>query len=161
MMKLSFLHKAKILLVICLLGIIPSQAHAQVTISTNQALSFGTFAMGTFSSVITIEIRNNGSFTTSGSVSILVNPTRGEYTLDAGVAEAGTIYTVTTPSSITLTGPGSSFTVDNFSIRPNLLRFAADGTDDITVVGILNSLGDGVAFNGGTYTANLDLTVSF
>ncbi len=159
-MKLSWIGKSFTALLLLSFPSSPAKA-AVVSISENQPLSFGTFAMGTFSSVITINIRNNGTFTTAGSVSLLVNPTRGEYTLDATPASAGVVYTITTPPSIVLTGPGSTFNVDNIRVRPNSLQFNGAGIDNIRIAARLRSLGDGNAFNGGTYTNNLTLNVAF
>ena len=140
----------------------PREASAAVvTITTNQALSFGTFAMGTFASVATITIHDNGTFTNSGGIVTIANPTIGEYTLDAGVGEAGTVYTVTAPASMNLTGPDATLLIDNFSITPALLQFEPDGTDDISVGARLNTPGDGNGFNGGSYTGTLSLNVAF
>jgi hypothetical protein len=144
------------------LGFLPVSAQsALVTITTNQALNFGTFVVGNFNSVLTVTILDNGSTTTSGGISILSAPTRGEYTLDAGVASAGTVYTITPSASVNLTGPGNTLVVDNFTITPAVLQFDGSGMDDINIGARLSTPGDGNGFNGGSYSGTLSLNVAF
>lgn len=158
-MKLSLAHKTLLAIAFSSLWL-SSIAKAQ-TITTDQAFSFGTFAISDFSSVLSITIANNGSSSTTGPVVLFINPTRGEYTVDAGIANRNTNFTVTTPSSITLTGPVSSFTVDNFVVRPPNPRFNNSGIENLVVVGRLRSQGDGMAIGNASYTGNLDLTLNY
>ena len=161
MMRLSLINK-KTLTTLALLCLLPFAANAQpIAITETQPLSFGTFAIGDFSTVMNVRIRNNGTFTTGGPVTMLIDPTRGLYTLSGGVGVANIVYTITTPATITLTGAGSTFTMNNIRVRPNTLRFNGAGNDNIRVAARIVSPGDGVAFGDGTYTGSLDLNVAF
>jgi hypothetical protein len=134
-------------------------AEAQVFITQTQALSFGDFTMTDFSVPATVEIQTDGSVTTSANVFINTTPTRAEFSLTSN--NFNTVYTVTTPSSVTLTGPGGDFTLDNFVVSPATLITSGAGDDDFWLTGRLTSQGGGVNYPSGAYSASFDITVAF
>lgn len=135
-------------------------SQAQVIITENQPLSFGEFVVTDLSNSARLRIRNNGSPRVNGGIGVLTDPTRGEYTLSNGPSK--TIYTITTPSSITLNGPGpDTFLIDNIRIKPNTLKFNKNGIDSIRISADLNTSGSGIPYNNGSYTGTLDLIISY
>lgn len=133
--------------------------NAQVVVTETQPLSFGTFAFASFNSVASIDIRTNGNINANGNVAIIANGSRGEFSLTGG--PPNTTYTITTPSSFTLSGPGGDFNIDSITVRPNNLRTDGAGNDDFTINARLLSLGGGTAYNNGTYNNTFDITIAF
>lgn len=160
-MTRSFLNNKLLTAFFCsfLLIVFAPNTKAQEVITENQPLSFGEFALTDFTTPTRLRIRNNGNYTTQGPVVVLVAPTRGEYTLSNGTPGAN--YTITTPTSITLTGPGSNFTMDNIRVRPNTLRFNGAGVDNIRVAADLLTPGGASSYGDGSYTGTLDLTIAY
>ena len=162
-MNKLFSHKLHLILFAYLLcmGGMSKFAHAQISITVDQPLNFGTYVIADFSSVAQITIRDNGSFTHSTNVYPIIDPTRGEYTLEAP-SNLNAVYTITVPSSFIFSGgPGGSFTLDNISVRPNLLRTDGTGQDQFTLAGRLRSSGGGVFYGDGTYSDSFTITVNF
>ncbi|MGB1076737.1 MAG: DUF4402 domain-containing protein, partial [Bdellovibrionales bacterium] len=88
------------------------QANAQ-TITQTQALSFGTIAIDNLTDNVRINIRNDGTCNNNGNTFMVEPCSRGEFTLTGGPPNS--TYTVTTPASTTLSGPGpATFLMDNF-----------------------------------------------
>ena len=139
----------------------PCVAQAQVVVTQTQALSFGTFTFVSFNSVLRINIRNNGSTNPNANAVVIAPGSRGEFDLDAGIANANSVYTVTTPATVSLTGPGGDFTIDNFRVRPNTLRTDATGFDQFRIAARLRSLGGGTQYGNGLYNQNFDIIIAF
>ncbi len=131
---------------------------AQVVVTPTQILSFGTIAIQNLTDNVNVRIRNNGTFTTNANTYIISDPQRGEYLLTGGPASS--TYTVTTPATVTLTGPGGIFTVDNFRVRPNTLVTNGAGEDNFRIAGRLRSV-SGTVFGDGLYNDTFNITINF
>ncbi len=161
-MKLFFKDRKAILCLLLFLfafGDGTNSARAQVDLTTNQALNFGTIAITNLVPVARVTILTGGGFTSSANVVFLSNPTRGEYTLTGGPPNS--FFTITTPASISLVGPGGNFTLDNITVRPNNPRTDGAGEEDIFITGRLQSQGAGTPYGDGVYNSTLLLTISF
>jgi len=157
-MKLSSPHKLFLLTIACLC--FASGAQAQVVVTQTQAMSFGTFAFVSFNSVLSVTIQADGSASPSNAT-MIVGTSRGEFDLDAGIANANSFYTVTTPTDVPLTGPGGNFTIDNFVVQPATLRTDATGFDQFTLSARLRSLGDGTEYGNGLYNQDFNIIIAF
>jgi hypothetical protein len=159
MMKLSSIHN---FLFILILGICVSTAsQAQVVVTQTQALSFCTFAFVSFNDVLRVNIRNNGTTNPNANAIVITPGSRGEFDLDAGLANANSVYTVTTPVTAMLTGPGANFMIDNFRVRPNTLRTNAVGFDQFRIAARLRSMGAGMQYGNGLYNQDLTVIIAF
>lgn len=159
MMRLSLTYKGPaFLFLICFLCLIPFKTMAQVVVTQTQALNFGVFSFVNFNAILSINIQNNGS-NNSNNVVILTPPTRGEFSLTGGPGNS--VYTVTTPTNFTLSGPGGNFIIDNIRVRPNTLRTDGAGSDDFTIAARLRSLSGGIGYNSGSYNNTFDITIAF
>ena len=147
-------------LFICLAFTFPTATVSAQTITQTQPLSFGTIAIRNYTDAVRLNIRNNGSFSAqNGNAYVIEAPTRGEFLITE--APPNSTYTVTiSPSSVTLTGPGGSFELDNFRVRPNTLRTNGAGRDRFRITARLNSL-SGTVFGDGTYTGDFDAIINF
>jgi len=134
-------------------------AKAQIVVTETQSLSFGTFSFTNFNSVLSISIENGGGFTTNGNVAVITPPSRGEFSLTGGPPNSA--YTITTPASFTISGPGGNFTVDDIRIRPVTLSTDPSGADDYSIAARIRSLGGGTVYNNGTYNNTFDITIAF
>lgn len=134
-------------------------AHAQTTITTVNNLTFGVIAIRDWSAVGRVTINSGGSFTYNSNVYLHENPERGEYRVEG--APANTIFTVTLPPSVTLTGPGGNFILDNFAVEPTTLITNALGEDTFYIIGRLQTQGGGIIYNDGAYNTVFPVTVNF
>jgi hypothetical protein len=157
MTKLSLIYKFSFVALLACFFMRPGIA--QVVVTETQPLSFGTFSFTDFNRTVRINIRNNGTANPNGNVVIIDPPTRGEYSMTSD--QFNTVYTVTTPVSVTLPGPGGDFIIDNFRVRPNSLVTDAAGSDDFRIAARISSAGDGTAYNNGIYSTTFDITIAF
>ena len=149
------LNKTITILVLILLGF---GVQAQ-TITQTQALSFGTIAIDNLTDNVSLNIRNNGSCNNNGNTFIIVPCSRGEFSLTGGPPNS--TYTVTTPASTTLTGPGpDSFFMDNFRVRPNTLITNGSGNDTFRVMARITSTA-GDTFADGSYDDTFNIIVNW
>lgn len=162
MMKKTYSHKYILFLaVLGWLSFSAFDAKSQITVIVDQPLHFGRFVLADFSGVETIQIRTNGTFTATGNIYHIIDPTRGEYTLDAP-SNANSSYSISVPASFSFGGgPGGSFTLDNITVRPNSLVTDGIGQDQFRLTGELHSAGGGVVYNDGTYSDSFTITVNF
>jgi hypothetical protein len=156
----SSLKAALCLLLFGLLAAAPRPAQAQVTITEVVPLSFGEIVITNFAIVARVTITATGGFTRTGNVFFIQTPTRGRY--DIAGAPPNTLYTVTLPSLVTLTGPGGrTFRLDSFTVRPTTLRTTAAGTHSFFIGGRLRTQTGGQVYGDGTYSGTVTVTVAF
>ena len=156
--RLSTMVRISLLSLALFLVSFASPAMAQ-TITTTQVLSFGTIAIDNLNDNVRLNIRNNGGCNPNGNTFVIDPCSRGEFLLTGGPANS--VYTVTTPATINLTGPGPNvFFVDNFRVRPNTLITNASGTDTFRIMARLNST-LGQNFGDGTFNDTFNITVNF
>lgn len=133
--------------------------HAQ-TIVENQGLTFGTIILFDFNSVGQITVNSNtGSFNDNGQVYFMTDPQRGVYDVVGGPPNAA--YSIILPASVTLVGPGGTFTLDNFNSFPALPVTDPSGDATFYVGARMSSQGGGVNYNDGNYNSNFDITLAF
>lgn len=126
----------------------------QITAGT--ALSFGSIATTGTAGTITINSTNTtGIVAPANSIALVSNAasrTAGTFSVSNGEASAS--YTVTLPSTVTLTSGSDNITVDGFNfIAGNGARsLSASGTDTFSVGAVLHV---GASQNPGTYTAGV------
>lgn len=157
----SLTYKTFIVCLICVLAFPCGRAQAQVVVNETQSMTFGTFSFANFVSQLVITINDDGSYTSNGNGVILTPPTRGEFDMDAGIANANSVYTITHTSSFNLTGPGGNFLIDDIRVSPAVLVTDATGFDSFTVAARLTSAGGGTQYANGAYNQNLILTIAF
>lgn len=123
------------LLLLCLLCLMGARASAALTVTSDQALSFGKFAAGTGGSVT---ITPAGSRTSTGGVSLL-SDTAGHVAIftvsDADPLRAVSSYTITLPAngSVELAGSSSAMAVNDFKSDPADTGVLTNGTQTIRV----------------------------
>ncbi len=129
------------------------------TITITQLMTFGTIAIDNLNDNVSLNIRNNGGCNLNGNTFEIEPCMRAEFLITGGPPNS--TYTVTTPSSTTLTGPGpASFTMNNFRVSPNSLVTDAAGSDTFRVMArIVSTSGDN--FGDGTYSDTFNITVNF
>jgi hypothetical protein len=141
-----------------ILILFPSAVIAQ-TITQTQALSFGTIAIDNITDNVSLNIQNSGGYNANANTFVIDPPTRGQFLLTGG--PASTVYTVTTPVSTTLGGPGpATFLMDNFRVRPNTLITNASGTDTFRIMARIRST-SGDSFGDGDYDDTFNIMVNF
>lgn len=150
---------ACLFLCLCLCLMKASTGHSQIVITQTQALDFGTFAFSSFNATARVTVRNNGLMATNANATMIVDGSRGEFTLTGG--PPNTIYTITAPANFTLSGPGGDFNIDNIRIRPNTLRTNGAGSDNFRISARLRSLSGGTIYNNGVYNNTFDITIAF
>ena len=129
------------------------------TITVTQPLSFGTIAIDNLNDNVRLNIRNNGTCNPNGNTFIIDPCSRGEFLLTGGPPNS--VYTVTTPVTTTLSGPGAvTFLVDNFRVRPNTLITNASGTDTFRIMARITSM-SGDNFGDGNFNDTFNITVNF
>ena len=160
MMKLFLTCKTvHIFFIFGLFLFMPLNANAQVVVTETQPLSFGVLSFVSFNDTLSVNILDNGSFTSNANTIVLTPPTRGEFTLTGG--PASTAYTITFSPSFTISGPGADFTIDNIRTQPASLVTDALGADDFTIAARITSLGGGQIYNNGAYNNTFDIVISF
>ncbi len=127
-------------------------------ITTFQPLGFGTFAIRNFTNFVEITLQATGSYTSNANTYIIDDPQRGEYQITG--ATPSVAYTITTPASVTLTGPGSNFTLDNFTTAPAVLVTDPAGSANFFIGGRFQSIG-GDTYGDGNYDDTFNITVNY
>lgn len=134
------------------------QANAQ-TITENQPLSFGTFAIVNNGSVSRLRMQNNGNYNADPAFMVIDPPQRGSYTV--------TGYPPNTPLTVSFTntnlaGPGATtFQLRNLRTVPNNnIRTDALGEATFFVIGNLRSTGTGIVYSNGRHTGNYTIDVT-
>jgi len=136
-------------------------SNAQVVITPERSFHFGTFIMTNLANISEVTIQSDGSATSNANTTILLAPSRGEFTIDAGLANANSIYTVTTPASVNLSGPGGTMTIDNFVVSPALLITNGVGVDEFNLSARLRTQGGGISYGNGEYSSTFNITIAF
>ncbi len=137
--------------------ILSTPLHAQ-TVSTIQPLTFGTFAIRNLTDFVEITLPATGPYTENANTYIIDDPISGEYHITG--ATPSIPYTITIPASVTLTGPGSTYTIDNFVTAPAVLVTDGAGEATFFIGGRLQSIG-GDTYNDGTYNDTFNITVNY
>ncbi|MBL4588821.1 MAG: DUF4402 domain-containing protein [Alphaproteobacteria bacterium] len=132
-------------------------AHAQM-IATFQPLKFGTIAIRNLTDMTEITVNGNGTFTTNANTFLIEDPQRGEYHITG--APVSTAYSVTFPASVSLTGAGGNFTLDNFTTFPAILTTSAIG-EATFFIGARNRSTGGVTYGDGAYNDTFNITVNY
>lgn len=152
------MNKIRSHIVFVFLILIPYTSHSQTIIQT-QDLNFGTIAIRNLTDTVFLRIRDNGSYTANGNTYVVTPPSRGEFSITGG--PANTIYTVTTPTSTFLDGPGpQSFFMDRFRVRPASLVTDATGASTFQMTGQVTST-SGDTFADGDYDDTFNITINF
>jgi hypothetical protein len=134
---------------------------ADVEITPDIPLSFGSFSFVDFINPIEITIDTANNFTANSNTVILSNPVTGRYTITGG--SAGNAYSVTAPSSVDIIDNGSTgkFILDNIVLSPASSSFDGFGEADLAIGGRLRSEGSGARYKNGNYSADIILTVNY
>ncbi|MAQ71230.1 MAG: hypothetical protein CL565_03450 [Alphaproteobacteria bacterium] len=134
------------------------QAKSQ-TITENQPLSFGTFAIVNNGSVSRLRVLNNGSYNADPAFMIISPPQRGSYTVTGYPPNRRLTVTFT---NTYLNGPGATtFRLRNLGTVPNNnIRTNALGEASFFVVGTLESTGSGIVYSNGRHSGNYTIDVT-
>jgi Domain of unknown function (DUF4402) len=141
------------------LGAFPSTAHAQVDLVEVTPLYFGQIAIPDYNLVGRVTINSSGTYSYN-NVYLHTPPTRGEYLLQSP-GNINTMYTVTFPPSVNLTGPGGNFILDQFTTAPAVLITNGIGEDTLFISGRLQTQGGGISYSDGTYQDTFTVTINF
>lgn len=143
-----------------LTGLISASPSRAQDITEITPLSYGEIALTSYGNVARITITGSGSVNTNAYVYLISQPARGEYTVTG--APPNSAYTITTPPSADIQGPGGRyFTLDNFDISPALHVTNAAGEDTFYMGARLQSQGGGVVYMDGVYDGVVTLTLAF
>lgn len=132
-----------------------------LSVSQTTALSFGWIEVRGGNSVVRLLPQNGTRTVTSGQSGINLITSKpgiaGEFAI---TGNPNTEVKITLPSSVTLTGPGTPMTVNNFT------SFPVDGTQTLNAAGTMTlkigaSLNVGTNQAPGTYSGTYTLTVSY
>jgi len=150
----------RILLIAFALGFIGIKIpQAQVVVTEDQQLGFGTFSFVNYNAALNINIENDGSYTANGNTVVISPPSLGEYSMTSSQFNA--VYTVVPPATVTLSGPDGDFTVDNFRVLPSSLVTDGAGSDNFSIAARISTAGDGSSYDNGAYSTTFDITISF
>ena len=136
-----------------------SAAASAQTITENTPLSFGEIAIVSAGSVGRVTLSPAGTYTNNSNVYIIEPPQLGEYTVTGG--PPNTAYTIMLPPSVTISGPGGPFVLDNLEVRPLSLVTDASGQDEFTISGRLQTQGGGTSYGDGNYSGSFIVTINF
>ena len=135
-------------------------AYAQISVTTTQNISYGSFTFVDMANVLEITIDTDDNVTNTSNVALITVPKSGQYTLTGG--NPLTAFNVSTDSSVTLSGDGpGTFVIDDIVVEPSTSIFDAFGDADISLGGRLRSSGGGVQYGNGGYSGTLNITVSY
>lgn len=130
-----------------------------LSVTQTQALNFGGIEMSGGNSVVGIAPASGARTVVSGANGVrLVTGRPGNAGTFTVTGNPNTAVTVTLPSTITLSGPGSPMTVNNFSSSPTTPVLDANGNMTLRV-GARLTVGANQA--PGTYNGTYNLTVSY
>lgn len=131
---------------------------AELTIDNTQGLSFGSFVAGSSGSV---SVNNSGLRSAAGGV-VLIPSSHGlaaEFTITGKPDRA---YSIGLPLNgvVTMTGPGSDMSVDDFTREPSDAwpKLPQSGTQTLSVGGTLNA---GANQTPGAYSGTFTVTVDY
>lgn len=135
-------------------GSATAQIAAPISIGETASLSFGTVT--TSATAGTVVITTAGARTVTGGVSTLGGaPAAGAFSV-AGEGTAS--YTVSLPSSASLSGPGTAMTVDGFSISGLTTRSLVGGADTFSLGATLNVNANQTS---GAYSGSYTVSVNY
>jgi len=151
-----------------LAALVPSQAFAQgkpesqpkrVTVTAVTDLNFGVIAQGG-GGAITISPSSTPSRTTSGGAYVISSSQFTAAAFDVTVAKSDS-YSITLPTSVTLTSPGDSMTLSAFTSSPAASNGKVDLTDGTTRFYVGATLSVAASQLVGTYSGTVPITISF
>lgn len=147
-------NKAFLSLAILLATITQAYALNAISIASNQALSFGSFAAGTGGSVT---ISAAGVRTASGAVTLLSSSPgqAAQFTVTTSLILLS--YSVTLPTSASLTGTGGAMSLTALTTSPTVLNTGLSGQQILSVGGTL-AVGSSQA--AGSYSTIFPITVN-
>jgi len=123
-----------------------------IAVSKAADLTFGdVYPDGTTTGTVTVDFAGGRTFA-GGAAAGTATGTAGVFTV---TGEAGSLYALTIPASVALTGPGTDM---NVSLSNNSLGDLTTGTETFQVGGVLNV---GIAQTAGAYSATFDVTVNY
>lgn len=134
-----------------------TQAYAQaISLSNTQALSFGSFSAGTGGSVT---LSAAGVRTASGAVTLLSsNPGQvAQFTVITSPSNLS--YSITLPTSASLTGPGSAMTLNTWTTNP-LTSSCNTGNSGQQILSVGGKLTVGNNQVAGSYSTTFSMTVN-
>lgn len=138
--------------------IFPISTHAaEIAISNNSPLAFGSFAAGSGG---TVTVSPSGMCSGSGDVIVVIaDCAAAEFTV---TGDPNFTYFIDLPADnfVTLTGPGSDMSITQFTSNPAGAngQLGAGGSQNLTVGGTLN-VGNNQA--PGSYTGNFTIIVDY
>lgn len=159
-MKQPSHHKKLLLVLVSGVAVLLNTATSTAqTLVVDQALSFGKFAISSSPETATIVIAPDGSYTSNSGVYLFNEPQIGEYTLLE--AQPNTNYTVSLPTSTTLSGSGRSFILDQLNTVPETITTDGNGMATFTLHGRLRSAGGNAGYRDGQYNNNITIVFNF
>lgn len=139
---------------------VANHSHAQTTLSELEPFSFGLFSLKNNNSPHSLSVDAASNMVSADPEFVIDrDPQRGEYRLSGFTP--GTEVTVTIDDGgLTLSGLGSTevFATINYTISPSPLIADGSGNIDFYVGATLRTLGNGVTYDSGTYSDDLDIT---
>jgi hypothetical protein len=135
-----------------------SGAKAQLTVTENRTLDFGTIVTRNLASVAEVTVSHTGVTTGNANAIVLEQGQSAEYIVEGG--PASTVFTVTIDSDTDVSQGGTTFTLDNFTTSPGLQTNGA-GEATFQMGARASSLGGGVPYPDGNYSGTYDFTVDF
>jgi len=156
---MKYLFNVKIFLTLVLLSLTfqGSISHAQ-TITENQTLDFGRFALVDNAAPRTIQLLPGGGFVADPQYMFLIDPQMGNVTVD-GYPPA-TPLTVTVSTIALNNGGGANFSTSATFTNPAVI--VTDGAGEVTfdVGATLTSDGGGAIHNEGGFTGTYTITIT-
>ena len=123
-----------------------------ISIAKVADLGFGdVYPDGTLAGTVTVDFAGGRTFGGGASIGAATG-TSGEFTV---TGETGTIYALTIPATIALTGPGTDM---NLTLSNNSAGDLATGTETFQIGGTLDV---GAAQTAGAYSATFDVTANY
>jgi hypothetical protein len=127
-----------------------------ITITKTSDMYFGNVAVNSNSG--TVVLTPAGARTNTGGVTLPAVTGTVSAAAFTVTGQTGYVYTITLPTTITLTGtPSGTMTVNTFTSNPTPTGTLTGGTSNLTVGATLNV---GASQTAGTYTNASDLTVT-
>ncbi len=133
-------------------------APAQIALTKNADLNFGSMVSGT--SAGTVTVTSTGAVSSTGGVTLVPSTTApADFTLSNGPAGGPHIYLIQLPSSVTITSGGNSMVVNNFDNTAPTLGIIANSSS--RSIGVGATLNVGANQPSGTYTGTYLMMVAF
>jgi hypothetical protein len=147
-------------IVAALLLLLPSSAYAQETMTVEEPFNFGLFSLQDNDTPHTLIVSaTDNSFTPDPAFVVATPPQRGEYFLEGFVP--GTEINVTVADGgLTLNGGGGTevFATIDYTVFPTPVIANGSGEATVFIGATLRTLGDGMLYNTGSYSDDLDIT---